>query len=63
MLLLVKILLDNLKGLSGNGDFSFKKRLFLTVIFSRRQADFDPGPSPIENLNLLLDMYIPSLGG
>jgi hypothetical protein len=57
MLLLVKILMDNLKGLSGKGDFSFKKRLFSTVDFSRRQADFDPGPSPMENLNLLLAVY------
>jgi hypothetical protein len=57
MLLLMKILLDNLKGLSGYGDFSFKKRLFSTVDFSTPQADFDPRPSPMENLNLLLAVY------
>jgi hypothetical protein len=53
----MKILLDNLKGLSGNGGFSFKKRLFSTVDFSTPQADFDPRPSPMKNLNLLLAVY------
>ncbi len=57
MLLLVKILLDNLKGLSSYGDFSLKKRPFSTVDFSTPQANFDPKPSPIENLNLLLAAY------
>jgi hypothetical protein len=57
MLLLVKILLENLKGLSGNGDFSFEKRPFLTVNFLRRQADFDPEPPQMENMNLLLAAY------
>ncbi len=54
---MVKILLDNLKGLSVNGDFSFKKRLFSTVDFSTPQADFDRKPSPMENLNLLVAVY------
>jgi hypothetical protein len=57
MLLLVKILLDNLKGLSVYGGFSFKKRPFSMVNFSTPQADFDLRPSPIENLNLLLAAY------
>ncbi len=53
----MKILLDDLKGLSGNGDFSFKKRLFSTVDFSTPQADLDPRPSPMENMNFLLAVY------
>ncbi len=62
MLLLMKILLDNLKGLSGNGDFSFKKGYFQRLI------------SRLRKLTLISDLHqwkiwtfylpcIPSLGG
>ncbi len=57
MLLLVKNLLDLLKGLFRNGDFSFKKRKFSTVNFSKRQANFDPRPSLMKNLNPLFAAY------
>jgi hypothetical protein len=57
MLLLVKILLDNLKGLSSYGGFSLKKRPFSTFDFSTPQANFDPRPPPMDNLNLQLAAY------
>jgi hypothetical protein len=54
MILLEKILLNRPKGLSRNGDFSSKKRLFSAA---KKKADFDPRPSPMENMNLLLAAY------
>jgi hypothetical protein len=45
------------KGLSRNGGFSFEKRLFSEANISRSKADFDPRPTPMENMDLLLAMY------
>jgi hypothetical protein len=54
MLLLVKILLNIPKGLS--------KWRFLAANISKKKADFDPRPPPMENMDLYL-LRIPSLGG
>jgi hypothetical protein len=57
MILLVKILLNIPKGLSRNGGFSSKKRLFSAANISKKKADFDLRPPPMENMNLLLAAY------
>jgi hypothetical protein len=57
MILMVKILLSIPKGLSRNGDFSSKKRPFSTANISKKKADFDLRPPPMENMNLLLAAY------
>jgi hypothetical protein len=57
MMLLVKKLLEYSQRLSRYGSFSFEKRRFSTVNISKKKAHFDPRPSPMENMNLLLAMY------
>jgi hypothetical protein len=57
MILMVKILLSNPKGLSRNGGFSSKKRPFSAANISKKKADFGPRPPPIENMDLLLAAY------
>jgi hypothetical protein len=54
MLLLVKILLNIPKGLSRKVSFSSKKRPFSAANISKKKADFDPRPPPMENMSLLL---------
>jgi hypothetical protein len=49
--------LDNSQGLSSYGGFTFKKRLFSEVNISRSKTDFDPRPTLMETMNLLLAAY------
>ncbi len=51
MLLLVKIWLYGLKGLTRMAVFRLK-RLFSAANTSKKKADFDPGPSPTANMDL-----------
>jgi hypothetical protein len=57
MVLLVKVSLNIPKGLSRYGGFSFEKRPFSTANISKKKADFDPRPPPMENMDLLLAAY------
>jgi hypothetical protein len=57
MILLVKILLNIPKGLSGKGGFSSKRRPFSAANISKKKADFVPRPPPMENMDLLLAAY------
>jgi hypothetical protein len=57
MMLLVKKWLEYSQRLSRYGGFSFKKKRFSTVNISKKEADFDPRPPPMENMNLLLAVY------
>jgi hypothetical protein len=45
------------KGLSRYGEFSFEKRPFSIANISKKKADFDQRPSPMENMDLLLAAY------
>jgi hypothetical protein len=56
-MLLLKKWLDNSQGLSSYGGFSFEKRLFSEANISRSKDDFDPRPTPMETMNLLLAAY------
>jgi hypothetical protein len=58
MLLLMIFLSEKSKGLSRNGGFSFEKRQFSEA--SRSKADFDPRPTPMENMDLLLAVGLPT---
>jgi hypothetical protein len=53
----VKISLNIPKGLSRYGGFLFKKRPFSTANISKKKADFDLRPPPMENMDLLLAAY------
>jgi hypothetical protein len=57
MVLLVKVTLNIPKGLSRYGEFSFEKRPFSMANISKKKADFDPRPPPMENMDLLLAAY------
>jgi hypothetical protein len=57
MLLLVIFWLGKCKRLSGKVGFSFEKRPFSDANISRSKADFDPRPTPMKNMDLLLAAY------